>query len=116
MPLMKSDTKWWQVKLESKIIYGPIFTRRFGWDLGINLLPVTHRLCTFDCIYCQYGPLSSAQKPDFPTVAEVIANLSTAWQSCVDTTSERLHMTIAGNGEPTMHPLFAEIAAKIKEW
>jgi wyosine [tRNA(Phe)-imidazoG37] synthetase (radical SAM superfamily) len=104
------------MKLESKIFYGPIFTRRFGWDIGVNLLPVTHKVCTFDCIYCQYGPLSSAQKPRFPNVAEVITSLAAAWESYVNTPSQPLHMTIAGNGEPTMHPQFAEIARKIKEW
>jgi wyosine [tRNA(Phe)-imidazoG37] synthetase (radical SAM superfamily) len=104
------------VKLETKIIYGPIFTRRFGWDIGVNLLPVTHKLCTFDCIYCQYGALSSKERPNFPTVSEIISSLSEAWESFGSTSSERLHLTIAGNGEPTMHPQFAKIAQKIKEW
>jgi wyosine [tRNA(Phe)-imidazoG37] synthetase (radical SAM superfamily) len=104
------------VKLESQIIYGPVFSRRFGWDIGVNLLPVTHKLCTFDCIYCQYGPLTSKQKPSFPTAAEVIASLSSAMDSCIATTSERLHLTVAGNGEPTMHPQFTKIAQEIKEW
>ena len=24
-------------------------------SLGINLLPVTKKLCNFNCIYCEYG-------------------------------------------------------------
>ncbi|MCI0611863.1 radical SAM protein, partial [bacterium] len=104
------------MELESQIIYGPIWTRRFGWDIGVNLLPLSHKLCTFDCIYCQYGPLSSRRSSRFPSVTEVISELSAAWESCIHTTSENLHMTVAGNGEPTMYPHFTEIAHKIKEW
>jgi wyosine [tRNA(Phe)-imidazoG37] synthetase (radical SAM superfamily) len=104
------------MELESQIIYGPIWTRRFGWDIGINLLPFTHKLCTFDCIYCQYGPQSSRRRSWFPSVTEVISELSKAWESCTHTTSENLHMTIAGNGEPTMHPHFMEISRRIIEW
>ena len=104
------------MELESQIIYGPIWTRRFGWDIGVNLLPLTHKLCTFDCIYCQYGSLCFDRKAQFPSVTEVINELSVAWETCTHTTSENLHITLAGNGEPTMHPHFSEIATKIREW
>jgi len=45
-----------------------------------------------------------------------MSELSTAWEKCTNNTSENLHLTIAGNGEPTMHPYFTEIAQKIIEW
>lgn len=102
--------------LESRIVYGPIWTRRFGWDIGVNLLPITHKLCTFDCIYCQYGPLSPHGKSCFPSPDQVMSELSAMWESCINTTSENLHLTVAGNGEPTMHPDFPEIVHKIIEW
>ena len=34
------------------IIIGPIKSRRLGISLGINLLPIGGKICTFDCIYC----------------------------------------------------------------
>jgi wyosine [tRNA(Phe)-imidazoG37] synthetase (radical SAM superfamily) len=102
--------------LESQIVYGPIWTRRFGWDIGVNLLPLTHKLCTFDCIYCQYGPLTSTGKSRFPSITEVMTELSSKWESCINTTSENLHITIAGNGEPTMYPQFTELVEKLTEW
>jgi wyosine [tRNA(Phe)-imidazoG37] synthetase (radical SAM superfamily) len=30
-------------------------SRRLGSCLGINLLPAEYKLCSFNCLYCQYG-------------------------------------------------------------
>ena len=37
------------------IIFGPVHSRRLGLSLGVNLLPVSSKLCSFDCIYCECG-------------------------------------------------------------
>ena len=37
------------------IIYGPVHSRRLGLSLGVNLLPTESKLCSFDCIYCEFG-------------------------------------------------------------
>jgi len=39
------------LELQCDVIYGPIHSRRLGSSLGINLLPTSRKLCTFDCIY-----------------------------------------------------------------
>ena len=36
-------------------IFGPVISRRLGVSLGINLLPATGKVCTFDCLYCECG-------------------------------------------------------------
>ena len=36
-------------------VFGPIFSRRLGSSLGINLLPERGKICNFDCIYCECG-------------------------------------------------------------
>ena len=36
-------------------VFGPIFSRRLGSSLGINLLPQEGKVCNFDCIYCECG-------------------------------------------------------------
>ena len=38
--------------LFDRVIFGPIISRRFGISLGINLIPTTKKICTFDCVYC----------------------------------------------------------------
>ena len=35
------------------IVFGPIFSRRLGSSLGVNVLPSKGKLCNFDCIYCE---------------------------------------------------------------
>ena len=37
------------------IIYGPVHSRRLGLSLGVNLLPLQSKICSFDCIYCECG-------------------------------------------------------------
>ena len=41
--------------LYDNIIFGPIRSRRLGLSLGVNLLPIESKLCSFDCIYCECG-------------------------------------------------------------
>ena len=41
--------------LYEDIIFGPVRSRRLGISLGVNLLPISSKLCSFDCIYCECG-------------------------------------------------------------
>ena len=41
--------------LYDNIIFGPVRSRRLGISLGVNLLPIDSKLCSFDCIYCECG-------------------------------------------------------------
>lgn len=60
---------------ERDMIYGPLFSRRLGRSLGVNLLPAGHKLCSFDCVYCHYGStdvkILSLKKGNFPSVRRV---------------------------------------------
>ena len=63
-----------KLALQTGIIYGPVRSRRLGLSLGINLLPANYKLCSFNCIYCQYGwtknvTLSPARAPERFTIA-----------------------------------------------
>ncbi len=40
---------------KSGIIYGPVYSRRLGISLGINLLGNEEKICTFNCKYCKCG-------------------------------------------------------------
>ncbi|HEY4491333.1 MAG TPA: radical SAM protein [Acidobacteriota bacterium] len=103
---------------EKSLVYGPLWTRRFGWDLGINLLPFDGKLCTFDCIYCQYGftALSSNKHYLFPNSLQVILEWSEQLDACATKGIAVQHTTFSGNGEPTMHPYFAKLARQIARW
>ncbi len=90
---------------QSGVIYGPVRSRRLGRSLGINLLSAGHKVCTFDCLYCQYGwtRCFSVHQARLPSVAEVSAAVAAALQA-LDEPPQWL--TLAGNGEPTLHPDF----------
>ena len=94
--------------LFSSIIYGPIHSRRLGISLGINLMPTTCKLCTFDCVYCECGFNTPVSHPKLPTRKEVAQALEAALQNETATPDV---ITFSGNGEPTLHPDFEGIIA-----
>lgn len=99
--------------LFSDIIYGPIHSRRLGTSLGVELMPLEHKLCTFNCVYCECGWNEPVAHPVLPTREEVKAALETKLRPMVNGTCENGKwldvITFSGNGEPTLHPDFFEI-------
>lgn len=96
--------------LYNNIIFGPVQSRRLGLSLGVNLLPVESKLCSFDCIYCEcgwngdhVGPRRFNSRED---VKEMLAE--TLNRMCNEGRLPDV-ITFAGNGEPTMHPDFEQI-------
>ncbi len=96
--------------LFNEIVFGPIQSRRLGVSLGINLLPRDGKLCSFDCVYCECGYNSRGKgKTGMPSRNEVLQALETKLVEMKETGTAPDVITFAGNGEPTLHPLFAEI-------
>lgn len=92
------------------IAFGPIFSRRLGSSLGVNLLPSKGKLCNFDCIYCECGwNKDGAQDRRFPTYEEVAAALEQKIATCAAEGTPVDSITFSGNGEPTMHPDFPAV-------
>ncbi len=75
------------------------------------------KVCTFDCLYCQYGfttcryDRESLDRFELPTVEQVRSALEPALARA----GELEAITLAGNGEPTLHPEFKEIAGATAE-
>jgi wyosine [tRNA(Phe)-imidazoG37] synthetase (radical SAM superfamily) len=110
------------IALQSGIIYGPVRSRRLGWSLGLNISPTSYKLCSFNCIYCQYGWTkvqsmeATSKLGDLPTPEEFEQALLEALRQNRD--REINNITFSGNGEPTLHPQFEElvsIARSLKE-
>ena len=104
-----------EISLQSGIVYGPVRSRRLGLSLGINLLPTDYKVCSYNCLYCQYGwtirptldPVHALK--DLPQPAEVAAALEKSLRSVARKRAKLDAITFSGNGEPTLHPEFAEI-------
>jgi wyosine [tRNA(Phe)-imidazoG37] synthetase (radical SAM superfamily) len=80
--------------------------------LGVNLLPVDSKLCSFDCIYCECGWNDEHPgKRRFNAREDVRDMLDATLQKMVADGTPPDVITFAGNGEPTMHPDFENIIA-----
>lgn len=95
--------------LYDQVIFGPVHSRRLGLSLGVNLLPLDNKLCSFDCIYCECGWARQGGKPRFNSREEVRTRLRAKLREMVAAGTPPDVITFAGNGEPTMHPEFAPI-------
>jgi len=97
--------------LFDEIVFGPVKSRRFGVSLGINLLPVNFKYCTFNCIYCECGWTFKNNKDNIklPTRVDIKNDLSQRLDEMKAKGEAPDNITFAGNGEPTIHPEFAGI-------
>ncbi|OHB76445.1 MAG: hypothetical protein A2Z34_05990 [Planctomycetes bacterium RBG_16_59_8] len=109
MPQLKEFT------LAGGVLYGPVRSRRLGASLGINILPFNRKICSFNCGYCQCGwtETGALRGVDFldPEAIrqELAAHLRRASSEGVSYDS----LTLAGNGEPTLHPRFPHVVELI---
>lgn len=95
--------------LYDNIIFGPVRSRRLGLSLGVNLLPLSSKFCTFNCIYCECGWTPDRQQPAFNRREDVVRMLREKLSHMVASGAPPDVITFAGNGEPTTHPQFEEI-------
>ncbi len=101
------------ISLQKGIIYGPVPSRRLGPSLGVNVLPPDRKMCSFDCLYCQYGrtPVHVCTyngEVSVPSLEEIDTALRT---SLLRLSVRPDYVTLSGNGEPTLHPDFPAIVA-----
>ena len=97
------------MSLFGSIIFGPIKSRRLGVSLGVNLLPSTGKVCSFDCIYCECGYNGENKGGKIPSKEEVFEAMESRLKKMSAENDPLDVITFAGNGEPTMHPDFPEI-------
>ncbi|MDO9152261.1 MAG: radical SAM protein [Paludibacter sp.] len=98
-----------KVILFDQIIFGPIHSRRLGLSLGINLLPVDAKICSFNCLYCECGFNTTMREFAMPTREQVREILEVKLRLMAENSEIPDVITFAGNGEPTLHPEFEGI-------
>lgn len=104
--------------LQTDLVYGPVRSRRLGASLGVNILPAHRKVCNFNCAYCQYGWTrereSGIPAEEWPSPIAVAEAVRHALRALKANGNHVDHITLAGNGEPTLHPAFAEIVERLR--
>ncbi len=97
--------------LFEQIIFGPIKSRRLGISLGVNLLPLNRKHCSFNCLYCECGWTKPEKEActNYPSREEIREALSKKLEAMQVRKAMLDTITFAGNGEPTLHSDFAGI-------
>jgi wyosine [tRNA(Phe)-imidazoG37] synthetase (radical SAM superfamily) len=104
------------IQLQRSIVYGPVHSRRLGISLGLNILPTKKKICSFDCLYCQYGWTEDfddeSLRKVLPSREEIREELENYLKKM---DCEPDYITFSGNGEATLHPDFSAIVDDVNE-
>lgn len=99
-------------------VYGPVCSRRLGRSLGVNVFPPGRKICNFNCVYCQYGWTREGEhavrSEEWPSAGEIAAAVRAALVRLRETGESVDRITLAGNGEPTLHPAIGEIVERLR--
>ena len=92
-------------------VYGPVPSRRLGYSLGVDILPL--KTCTLDCVYCQLGPTpkKSVQRKTFFEQEKIIAQI----QDVLNSGKHIDYITFSGSGEPTLNKILKKLIRDIKK-
>jgi wyosine [tRNA(Phe)-imidazoG37] synthetase (radical SAM superfamily) len=92
-------------------LYGPVPSRRLGRSLGVDLVP--HKICTYDCIYCQIGKTTEKTlvRKEYVPVNEILEEVE---HFLKEETSSTDVLSLTGSGEPTLHSQIRSVIEGIK--
>jgi wyosine [tRNA(Phe)-imidazoG37] synthetase (radical SAM superfamily) len=92
-------------------LYGPVPSRRLGRSLGIDLVP--HKICTYDCIYCQIGNTTekTLARKEYVPVKEIMEEVE---RFLKEGTASIDYLSLSGSGEPTLHSQICSVIEGIK--
>ena len=94
-----------------RYLYGPVPSRRLGRSLGIDLVP--HKICTYDCIYCQIGKttVKTLVRKEYVPAGAILEEVG---RFLKEETSNIDHLSLSGSGEPTLNSQIGSITDGIK--
>jgi len=98
-----------------RYIYGPVQSRRLGLSLGVSLTP--HKVCDFDCLYCQLGRTTklSGARDEYVKIADILEELKSWFLNNPEEAKALSYVTLAGSGEPTLNLRIGELISEIKK-
>jgi wyosine [tRNA(Phe)-imidazoG37] synthetase (radical SAM superfamily) len=95
------------------LFYGPVLSRRFGYSLGIDVVPF--KICTYDCIYCQLGRTTdkTVRRKNYVDIDPV--EFKTGLKKRIKSCSCLDYITFSGSGEPTLNSSIGRLIGIVKE-
>jgi len=95
-----------------KYLYGPVFSRRLGFSLGVDVVPF--KTCTFDCVYCQLGKtLKKILKRNKYIDLE---RFKIELKRKLNSEKKIDFITFSGSGEPLLNSQISKILKIIKKY
>lgn len=93
------------------ITFGPVYSRRFGWSLGVDLSP-QKKQCNFDCVYCELQSAKTMENMEEILPPQCI--IESVRQALQNTHCDVLSIT--ANGEPTLYPHLKELITELRAY
>lgn len=104
--------------MRSRIVYGPILSRRLGRSLGIDIIKNTgsKKNCNYDCIYCQLGHVElKIRSPEDVREAVTPEEVSESLQKVISNVEGLDYITFSGTCEPTLNLSLGEMIRNIRK-
>ena len=86
----------------SRIVFGPVPSRRLGRSLGVNNIPP--KACSYSCVYCQLGRTADMQvaRREFYTPADILREVRFKYERATSQGESIDYITFVPDGEPTL--------------
>lgn len=95
------------------MFYGPVLSRRFGYSLGIDLIPF--KVCVYDCIYCQLGRTTNRTAERKRYIDIDFDGFESMLVKKINECQYLNYITFSGSGEPTLNSDISKLIGIIKK-
>jgi len=96
-----------------ELFYGPVLSRRFGYSLGIDIIP--YKVCSYDCIYCQLGSTTKKTVDRKSYIKLDMDQFEKDLTRIIDNNERIDYVTFSGSGEPTLNIDMGKLIRKVKK-
>jgi wyosine [tRNA(Phe)-imidazoG37] synthetase (radical SAM superfamily) len=98
---------------ENNLFYGPVASRRFGYSLGIDIIP--YKICSFDCVYCQLGKTTTKTIERNKYKKINLDDFTLNLKEIIKNTKKIDYITFSGSGEPTLNSDIGILISAVKK-
>lgn len=104
--------------MKSRIVYGPILSRRLGRSLGVDVIKNTgsKKNCNYDCIYCQLGHVEmKLRSPEDVKETVTPEEISESFQKFYKDVEGMDYVTFSGTCEPSLNLFLGEMIQYVRK-